>query len=213
VGAPLRALLKEAKAEQAAEEAEAEGRELLPPPVSTAKPTRRRNRRPIWAPAPSGGLRTYSQPDGVANWPWVGWGREALNPIVGIVTVGRLFDSTRGFPGEGPPGSNPEPWFLADSSTATLRDRKRRLSDRPDRQLSFEGVPRAKIGLRNRADTKLGRFLQSRNQGAHLCEAAKPDTTPVPREHLPQVQVFHTPREQRDLLNPLPFVSSARSLR
>jgi integrase len=30
---------------------------------------------------------------------------------------------------------------------------------------------------------------------------------------LPQVQVFHTPREQRDLLNPLPFVSAARSLR
>jgi len=66
---------------------------------------------------------------------------------------------------------------------------------------------------RNRADTKLGRFLQSRNQGAHLAEAAKHDTTPVPREHLPQVTVFSTPREQRDLLNPLPFVSAARSLR
>jgi hypothetical protein len=92
--------------------------------------------------------------------------------------------------------------FLADSSTATLRERKRRLSDRSDRQLSFEGVPRAKIGLRNRADTKLGRFLQSRNQGVHLVEAAKPDTTPVPREHLPQVTVFSTPREQRDFSTP-----------
>ncbi len=100
-----------------------------------------------------------------------------------------------GLPGRRSSRIHPEPWFLADSSTATLRDRKRRLSDRPDRQLSFEGVtperpPRAKIGLRNRADTKLGRFLQSRNQGVHLIEAAKPDTTPVPREHLPQVTVF-----------------------
>jgi hypothetical protein len=117
--------------------------------------------------------------------------QEALNPVVGIVTAERIFDSTRGFPGEGPTGSAPEPWFLADSSTATLRDRKRRLSDCPDRKLSFEGVspertPRAKVGLRNRADTKLGRFLQSRNQGAHLAEAAKPDTTTVPREHFPR---------------------------
>ncbi len=148
----------------------------------------------------------------------MGWVQEALNPVVGIFTAERIFDSTRGFPGEGPSGSAPAPWFLTDSSTATLRDRKRRLSDRPDLQLSFEGVPpertpRARVGRHNRADTKLGRFLQSRNQGAHVAEAAKPDTTPVPREHLPQVTVFSTPREQRDFLNPLPFVSAARSLR
>ncbi len=148
----------------------------------------------------------------------MGWVQKALNSVVGIFPTGHIFDSTRGFPGEGPTGSTTEPWFLADSSTATLRDRKRRLSDRPDRQLSCGGVspertPRAKAGPRNRADTKLGRFLQSRNQGAHLAEAAKPDATPVPRKPLPQVQVFHTPREQRYLLNPLPFVSAARSLR
>ena len=144
--------------------------------------------------------------------------RNARNLAVGIVTPERLFDSTRGFPGEGPSGSAPVPWFLADSSTATLRDRKRRLSDRPDRQLSFEGVApertlRASVGRSNQADTKLGRFLQSRSRGAHVAEAAKPDTTPVPRGHSPQVPVFSTPREQRDFLNPLPFVSAARSLR
>jgi hypothetical protein len=149
----------------------------------------------------------------------VGWAEaEAPNPIVRIFASGRIFDSTRGFPGEGPTGSAPVPWFLSDSSTQTLRDRKRRLSDRPDRQLSFEAAspvraPHTKVGVRNSADTALGRFLQSRSQGAHLTSAAEPDTTPVPREHLPQVPVFSTPREQRDFLNPLPFVSAARSLR
>jgi hypothetical protein len=49
--------------------------------------------------------------------------------------------------------------------------------------------------------------------GTRLSASTRIDTTPTPREHLSQVPVFHTPREQRDLLNPLPFVSATRSLR
>jgi hypothetical protein len=206
VGASRRALLKEAKAEQAAEEAEAEEKELRPLPGSTTKPTRRRNRRPVEAPAPSGGPRTYYQPDGVASWPWVGWVQEAPNPVVGIFTAARIFDSTRGFPGEGPTGSAPAPWFLADSSTATLRDRKpptARTANSPSRGYPWSARPA--LGL-------VGTTARTRSL-VGTTEAAKPNTTPVPQEHLPQVTVFSTPREQRDFLNPLPFVSAARSLR
>ena len=153
--------------------------------------------------------------------------------MIEIVALGTVFDSTRGFPGEGPVDSIQTPWFLADSSTRALCDRKRRFSEPRGRHLSFEVGPQdcvslAHGGVRNRANTALGRFLQSRNKvggvqapvgspssitGTHLSASTRIDTTPVPREHLPQVQVFHTPREQRDLLNPLPFVSAARSLR
>ena len=151
---------------------------------------------------------TYSLPDVVANWLWVGWAcSKAPNPMVEIVALGTVFDSTRGFPGEGPVDSIQTPWFLADSSTQTLRDRKRRLSEPRGRHLSFEGgppdcVPLARVGVRNRASTALGRFLQSRNKvgggqapvgppssitGTHLSASTRIDTTPVRREHLPQV--------------------------
>ncbi len=159
----------------------------------------------------------------------MGWApSRASNPIVGIFALSKLFDSTRGFPGEGPPGPAPTPWFLDETSTRHLYDRKRRFTEprleatiaRPEgRRLTFGSshqprqAPQVGNGNRRRSDTALGRFLQSQD----LADAKAPSTrsaiTPVPRELSPQVPVFSTPRKQRDFLTPLPFVSADRSLR
>ena len=68
---------------------------------------------------------TYSQPGALPL--WVGL-LLAHEPFAAVNTVFRTrrFDSTLGFPGEGPTDLTPKPWFLEDASTQTLLDRKRR---------------------------------------------------------------------------------------
>ena len=199
------------------------------PPGRTRRSTGTPNRRPIRAPTPSGGPRTYSQPDAGSPLRWVGSVCNRItDPGVEIVDPGHTFDSTRGFPGEGPTGTTQTPWFLEETSTQHFRDRKRRATAPPvvpivkrteGRRLAFDNSPllrrgpRSGDGARRYADTALGRFLQSRARRGDGRSPTKRDNTPVPRELSPQVPAFSTPREQRDFLTPLPFVSADRSLR
>ena len=159
----------------------------------------------------------------------MGWaGSKAPNPIVSILASGKRFDSTRGFPGEGPSGPAPTPWFLDDTSTRHPHDRKRRFSEprleptivqTEARRLAFGSshLPRHASpvghGSRRRSDTALGRFLRTQDLAGDKALATPRDITPVPRESAHQVPVFSTPREQRDFLTPLPVVSAGRSLR
>ncbi len=82
------------------------------------------NRRPVWGRGASGGPLTYSQPGALPLWVDSLLAHESV-AAVGTVLGTRLFDSTRGFPGEGPPDPTPTPWFLEDASIQSLRDRKR----------------------------------------------------------------------------------------
>ena len=137
-----------------------------------------------------------------------------LEAAVDRVAPRHRFDSTRGFPGEGPSVPVTTPWFLEDSSIRNLIDRKRHRSSAPPdapsfppargqlpstgRQLSFEG-PNGRTGART-----------------HTRSADKlpaPNSTPVPQELPLQVRDFATPREQRDFLTPLPSVPAGQSLR
>ncbi len=211
-------LLKAAKAEQAAEEAEAEGKAIPPPPGSTLRSTRSPNKRPFWVPAQSRGPRTYSQPDGVANRPWVGWARsKAPNPIVSILASSEIFDSTRGFPGEGPSGPASTPWFLDETSTRHLHDRKRWFSEprleptiiRPEgRRLAFGSshhprqAPQVGNGSRRRSDTALGRFLPAQDLAGAKVLATPRDITPVPRNQRTRF-LFFLPQGSSGIFSPL----------
>ncbi len=153
---------------------------------------------------------------------------EAPSPIVSIFASSKSFDTTRGFPGEGPSGPAPTPWFLEETSTRHIYDRKRRFSEprleatiaRPEgRRLTFGSspqpghIPQVGTGGRRRSDTALGRFLQSQDLANAKAPSTRSAITPVPRELSLQVPVFSTPREQRDFLTPLSFVSADMSLR
>ena len=174
------------------------------------------NRRPVGGREASGGHLTYSQPDALPLWVD---SLLALESVAAVDTVlgTRRFDSTRGFPGEGPPDPTPVPWFLEDASTQSLRDRKRlragaRMATpntphtalsapRTDRRLSFES-PLDRKGAR-----VTGLALGSHRKGNRASPA------PVPVEPSPKVPALFTPREQRDFLTPLPFVPAGQSLR
>jgi hypothetical protein len=198
-------------------------------PGRTRRSTGTPNRRPPRAPTPSGGPRTYSQPDAGSLLRWVGSACNRMtDTVVEIVAPGSTFDSTRGFPGEGPTGPTQTPWFLEDTSMQHLRDRKRRgtsfsgvplVTRTEGRRLAFDNsptlrrCPRSGDGARRYADTAMGRFLQSRARCGDGKSPTKRDDTPVPRELSAQVPAFSTPREQRDFLTPLPLVSADRSLR
>jgi hypothetical protein len=136
---------------------------------------------------------------------------------VDTVSSTRLFDSTLGFPGEGPTDLTPKPWFLEDPSTQSLRDRKRRRASAlsatahtlqaalpappTDRRLSFEWP----LDLHNNRVTRLA-------IGSPLI-GNRDSPTPVPQRASPQVPAFSTPWEQRDFLTPLPPVPAGQSLR
>ena len=159
----------------------------------------------------------------------MGWAHfEAPSPIVSIFASSKSFDSTRGFPGEGPSGPAPTPWFLEDTSMRHSYDRKRRFSEprleatiarSEGRRLTFESPhqprPSSPVGTggRRHSNTALGHFLRSQDLAKAKASSTRSAITPVPRELSPQVPVFSTPREQRDFLTPLPFVSADRSLR
>jgi hypothetical protein len=81
-------------------------------------------------PTPAGGLATYSQPAGVTSSLWVDPAHApGSDSVATIVAPGSSFDSTRGFPGEGPTDLARTPWFLEDAGTRHLHDRKRRFSE------------------------------------------------------------------------------------
>ena len=176
-------------------------------------PRRDRTRRPTWpttikrpqgARKAPGGQSTYSPPGTMSSWVDSLLAHESVAAVDTVLST-RRFDSTRGFPGEGPTDLTPKPWFLEDASTQSLRDRKRRrdsllaasahtlpaaLAAPPtDRRLSFE--------------TPIDRK-----------RAPVPkEPTPVPQDPPCQVRDFATPREQRDFLTPLPSVPADQSLR
>jgi hypothetical protein len=122
-------------------------------------------------------------------------------------------------------------YFLRMAQQGASRAEQR--SPSAGRRLSFDPVPpEPRTGgassQRVRANTALGWFLKARNlEGAPaavnstvhtLPPSRRPsstthDKTPIPREQALQVPAFTIPREQRDFLTPLPFVSAGRSLR
>jgi hypothetical protein len=174
------------------------------------------SRRSCWDREAPGGPPTYSQPGALPLWVDSLLAHESVAAVDTVLST-RLFDSTRGFPSEGPTDLTPKPWFLEDVSTQSLRDRKRRrasaLSAIPHtlpatlpapptvRRLSFESPL-------NRNDTRVTRLAI----GSPLI-GNRASPTPVPTEASPQVPAFTTPREQRDFLTPLPFVPAGQSLR
>ena len=123
------------------------------------------------------------------------------------------FDSTRGFPGEGPTGLVNTPWFLEDTSTRNLLERKRH---RPSAPPAVPSDPRAR-GQLSSTDRRLSFERPHGRRGTRTSIAVAggvtPAATPVPQELPRQVPDFATPREQRDFLTPLPLVPAGQSLR
>ena len=191
--------------------------ELPPRRARTHMPTRpSTSRRPDWGREAPGGPLTYSQPGALPLWVDSLLAHESFAAVSTVLRT-RLFDSTLGFPGEGPTDLTPKPWFLEDASTQNLLDRKRRRASAllatphalpaalpappTDRRLSFESP----------LDRKLAR-------GTRLALGSHPSgnrasPTPVPQELSPQVPAFTTLLEQRDFLTPLPLVPAGQSLR
>ena len=138
------------------------------------------------------------------------------------------FDSTRGFPGEGPEGKASIPWFLAVTTTRDLVDGKRRKLEsgaatippttrRLDFGAPFRRAPASGLPLGPpQADTALARFLKARNgcstPSPLLAPAASGDT-PVPRLPSRPTPAFACLRELQDFTNPLPPIPAGASLR
>ena len=166
-------------------------------------------------PRTPGGRPTYSLPGARDSSTRVGSGHvPELEAAVDRVAPQHRFDSTRGFPGEGPSVPVTTPWFLEDSSIRNLIDRKRHRSSAPPDAPSF---PPARGQL-----PSTGRRLSFEDHNGltrvrtHTRSAdgpPAPNSTPVPQELPLQVRDFATPREQRDFLTPLPSVPAGKSLR
>ena len=136
------------------------------------------------------------------------------------------FDSTLGFPGEGPHDPPGTPWFLTTSKTRVNGDRKRLFSrvESAERRLVFDGASSVPSNHRS-GDTALGRFLKAHRHGRGLDAAAQfatpavtpntttLDTTPVPRSASPAPLAFACPREALEFTHPLPPVPAGTSLR
>ncbi len=138
------------------------------------------------------------------------------------------FDSTRGFPGEGPEGISSTPWFFTATTTRGLVDSKRRrvageaaTIQSTIRRLDFRTVIRGSLAGNGifvpcRADTALGRFLKARMERAvsppDLAPIVKGDT-PVPRVSSPLAPALSCARELRDFTHPLPSIPAGDSLR
>ena len=89
-----------------------------------------------------------------------------------VVLAGR-FDSTLGFPGEGPPEVTGIPWFLTTVTTRDLMDAKRRRltgdAAPTTRRLDFPTFSRRQSegsasATSTRPDTALGRFLKAQKE-------------------------------------------------
>ena len=141
------------------------------------------------------------------------------------------FDSTRGFPGEGPEGVGSRPWFLASIDTRALAKAKRQRLDggntkaelaspptplipSTERRLVFsDRVRRQAKGdgqhTHTRVDTALGRFLRAQRTRAERTLGK----TPVPRAPSPRPPAFACLRELQDFTHPLPPVPAGESLR
>jgi hypothetical protein len=127
-----------------------------------------------------------------------------------LVTPNNWFDSTRGFPGEGPPGIVATPWFLATVTTRDLVDgKRRRLGGAPsraaptDHKLDFGAISRPEF--LGRADTALGRFLKTHKGRARSLPSPPPDasrTTPVPRVPPPTARGLCMPSRAAGLSEP-----------
>jgi hypothetical protein len=151
--------------------------------------------------------------------------REAQT-VADLVYPDGWFDSTRGFPGEGPAGIVAAPWFLAAVTTRELIDGKRRKLEGAapgpiptDHRLDFgtAALPGgADCAAPSRADTALGRFLKAHKGRALSLPTPSRDvsgTTPVPRVSPPTAPAFACLRELQDFRNPLPPVPAGESLR
>ena len=189
------------------------------------RPTRpSTNKRPAWGREAPGGHSTDPRPGALP----LGVGSLLSHePVAAVdaVSATRRFDSTRGFPGEGPTDLSPKPWFLEDAGTQSLLDRKRRRASAlaavphvppaalpappTDRRLLFES-PLDRKGTRVVHRT-LG--IKDSTFGWSPLQGTRTSPTPVPRGPSPQVPAFTTPREQRDFLTPLPIVPAGQSLR
>jgi hypothetical protein len=145
------------------------------------------------------------------------------------------FDSTRGFPGEGPGGVGARPWFLTCITTRDLVDAKRqRLSGavpaagraptfRPfvpqtGRRLVFRDTvppPLESEGRSTvvRSKTASGRFPLAQRTRAGPSHDSSCGKTPVPRAPSPRHPAFACLRELQDFTHPLPPVPAGESLR
>ncbi len=153
-------------------------------------------------------------------------GPHAVPDLVGLDS---RFDSTRGFPGEGPEGIANVPWFLAATTTRGIVEGKRRRSagesvgTQPTvRRLDFRATSRRlttgnEAPGHEQADTALGRFLKAhRGQSLPSTDSAMEasGTTPVPRVlPPPPAATLSCARELRDFTHPLPPVPAGDSLR
>jgi hypothetical protein len=178
-----------------------------PPPRRdrTHRPTRpSTTRRPQGVREAPGGHWTYSQPGTMPLWVDSLLAHESLAAVETVWST-RLFDSTRGFPGEGPTDLTPKPWFLEDASTQSLRDRKRRRDSLL--AASAHTLPAAL------AAPPTDRRLSFETPSDRKSDPVPKGPTPVPQNPSCQVRDFATPREQRDFLTPLPSVPAGKSLR
>ena len=151
------------------------------------------------------------------------------------------FDSTLGFPGEGPPDSTGTPWFLATTTTrGTLVRTKRLFStlttalqaapqaarlEPAGRRLVFDGPSSSSPSHGTRVDTALGRFLKAHRHDRGLDAVAGSATptpssiptilgsSPVPQSIAPAPLAFACPRAALEFTHPLPPVPAGTSLR
>jgi hypothetical protein len=186
------------------------------------------SRRPLGPPDSLGGPRPSLQPrerrTHTGADPLHERGPQAVSDLVG--PDGR-FDSTRGFPGEGPAGTTDTTWFLAALTTRDLVDRKRQrlegtatMAAPTFRRLVFSTPanrgPAKKVNSAPiQADTALARFLKAhkgRNNPAPRVKEVPSGDTPVPRPPAPPAPAFACLRELQDFTNPLPSIPTGESL-
>jgi hypothetical protein len=164
-------------------------------------------------------LLVYSQAGNNPTLNWVG-PVQAHGSQMGPQRAARhqRFDSTLGFPGEGPRDPPGTPWFLTTSKTRVSGDRKRLFSriGAAERRLVFDGSSSVPSSHGGRIDTALGRFLKAHRHGRGPDAAARSSTpalahkttalgtTPVPRSASPAPLAFACPREALEFTHPLP---------
>jgi len=145
------------------------------------------------------------------------------------------FDSTRGFPGEGPGGVGARPWFLTSITTRDLVDAKRQrlggaipevgrvptfrtFVPQTDRRLVFRDTVSPPLegdghSAADRTKTASGRFPLAQRTRAGPSQDSSRGQTPVPRAPSPRHQAFACLRELQDFTNPLPSIPAGESLR
>ncbi len=208
--------------------AAARGLAQLPVPNLGRTPCRP-SRRPLGPPASLGGPRPSPQPRERRAHNGADLSHErGPQEVPDQAGPDDRFDSTRGFPGEGPAGTIDTPWFLASKTTRGIVDIKRRRLDNTTmtvaptiRRLVFSTPPlRVPASTGHRApiqtDTALARFLKAHrgrtNPSPRLEEVVSGDA-PVPLPPAPPAPVFACLRELQDFTNPLPPIPADESMR